>query len=152
MKTVDSTSTKAQEVQHLHDIASTCKPGSYLAALFTPLLIARVETAIKNDTPPDIQGELEAEIMHQITKDSEHLREIDALKRENRKLNYHAQSLEIDVQRAQETSRTAQQEAQNANIYITNLLTERQENLATMARLTRELETLKARQPEAVQI
>jgi cobalamin biosynthesis protein CobT len=151
MKTVDQHSTKAQEVQHLHDIASTCKPGSYLADLFSPLLIARVETAIKNDTPPDIQGELEAEIMHQITKDTEHNREIDNLKHENRKLNDRTYELEIDVQRARETTRHYQQEAERILNLWRALVHERAELLGTIARLTRELETLKA-QAEAVQI
>ncbi len=142
MKTVDQHSTKDEEIKHLHSIAATCKPGSYLAALFTPLLIARVETAIKNDTPPDILGELESEIMHQITKDTEYQREINILYYENQKLHDRTYSLEFDLQRAQETSRSAQQEAEH----------ERAELLGNIARLTRELETLKARQPEAVQI
>ena len=151
MKTVDSTSTKAQEVQHLHDLASTCKPGSYLADLFTPLLIARVEAAIRNDTPPDIQGELEAEIMHGITKDTEHQREIDNLKHENRKLNDRTYSLEIDVQRAQETARHYQQEAESLRNQWSDLVHERAELLGTIACLARELETIKA-QAEAFQI
>jgi FtsZ-binding cell division protein ZapB len=151
MKTVDQHSTKAQEVQHLHDIASTCKPGSYLAVLFTPLLIAHVENAIRNDTTPDIQGDLVAEIMHGITKDTEHLREIVNLKYENRKLNDRTYSLETDVQRARETTRHYQQEAESLRNQWSELVHERAELLGTIARLTRELETLKA-QDEAVQI
>lgn len=71
MKTVDIHSTKAEETQHLKDIAATCKPGSYLASLFTPEFIAHVEAQIKDDFTPDIMGELEAAHSQGITAATE---------------------------------------------------------------------------------
>lgn len=77
--------------------------------------------------------------------------EIDNLKHENRKLNDRTYSLEIDVQRARETARYYQMESERIRNLWRALVHERAELLGTIARLTRELETIKD-QAEAVQI
>jgi hypothetical protein len=52
--TVNTQSTKAEEIAHLQAIAKTAGPGSYLSSLFNPKLIEWAVIQIKDDGCPDI--------------------------------------------------------------------------------------------------
>ena len=145
MKTVNSDSTKAEEIQHLKDLAATCKPGSYLADLFTPAFIAHIETLIRNDWPPDILGELQEEINRDIKKDSQHLDEIRRATHEIKKLNDGIATINDELDKARQATRIAQAENRSTTASWQNALQERLKDQATIAELNREIERLSAR-------
>lgn len=115
MKTVDQHSTKAEEIQHLKDLAATCKPGSYLADLFTQNFIAYVEDKINSDFTPDLHGELINAYDESIGKDTKHAADRAHMLRDIDKLTEHAYDLESQLEKARQENKTAAELLRNAN-------------------------------------
>lgn len=114
MKTVDNHSTKAEEIQHLKDLAATCKPGSYLADLFTQNFIAYVEDKINSDFTPDLHGELINAYDESIGKDTKHAADRAHMLRDIDKLTEHTYELESQLEKARHENKTAAELLRNA--------------------------------------
>lgn len=80
---IDTNSSKAEEIEFLHNIVDTCKPGSYLGSFFSPNLVKWLQEQITNDFSTDLFNDwYQAQIDEAVKTDNNRRQEIQGLTRD----------------------------------------------------------------------